>query len=80
MQIDGFTVVVCGFLIRTLLALLFLVLWVKDRHAIWFAWWSAAFFLGDVTALFYLLHEYAGVIPPAGFEAASLILAFGCCW
>ena len=80
MQIDGYTVVVSGILIRTLLAILFLAFWIRDRRAIWFAWWSAAFFLGDVTALFYLLHEYAGVIPPAGFEAASLILAFGCCW
>jgi len=47
MQIDGHTVVLCGILIRTLLAILFLSFWIKDRQATWFAWWSAAFFLGD---------------------------------
>ena len=33
MQIDGHTVVLCGILIRTLLAILFLSFWIKDRQA-----------------------------------------------
>ncbi len=51
MQIDGFTVVLMGLLARTLLGILFLVFWLRDKRAVWFLWWSATFFLGDVAAL-----------------------------
>jgi len=80
MQIDGYTVVLCGILIRTVLAILFLAFWIKDRRASWFAWWSATFFLGDLTALFYLLSGFAAESPPPGFVVAALIAAFACCW
>ena len=80
MQIDGYTVVFCGILIRTLLALLFLAFWIKDRRAIWFAWWSATFFLGDLVALFYLRNEFAVASSPSGFMVAALIAGSACCW
>ncbi len=80
MQIDGYTVVISGILIRTLLAILFLAFWIKDRRASWFAWWSAAFVLGDWAALFYLLGGFAAMFPPPPFVAAALIAASACCW
>jgi diguanylate cyclase (GGDEF)-like protein len=77
MQIDGYTVVSCGILIRTALAILFLVFWIKDRRASWFAWWSATFFLGDVAALVYVL---GGLTVPQPGSMAALIAASACCW
>ena len=80
MQIDGNTVVLCGILIRTLLAILFLSFWIKDRQATWFAWWSAGFFLGDLMALFYLRSGFAVASAPSGFVVAALIAGAACCW
>jgi diguanylate cyclase (GGDEF)-like protein len=80
MQIDGYTVVISGILIRTLLAILFLIFWIKDRCAIWFAWWSAAFFLGDLAALSYLFGGFAVIFSPPGIVPAALIAAIACCW
>lgn len=80
MQIDGYTVVFCGILIRTLLAILFLAFWLKDRRATWFAWWSATFLLGDLVALFYLRSEFAVASPASGFMVAALIAGSACCW
>jgi alcohol dehydrogenase len=75
MQIDGYTVLISGILIRTLLGLLFLAFWIMDRRATWFAWWSAAFFLGDLAALFYLFCGFAVMFSPLGIMAAALIAA-----
>jgi diguanylate cyclase (GGDEF)-like protein len=80
MQIDGFTVVLCGILIRTLFGILFLVFWLRDTRSIWFAWWSATCFLGDIAALLYLLAEFVFVSSSLGFEVGFLIAAFACCW
>lgn len=75
MQIDGSTVVLIGILVRILLGALFLVFWLRDRSAVWFIWWSATFFLGDVAALFYLLSRFAFLSSPFAFEVAILIAA-----
>jgi predicted signal transduction protein with EAL and GGDEF domain len=80
MQIDGYTVLISGILIRTLLAILFLAFWVKDRRAIWFGWWSAAFFLGDLAALAYLFGGFAVMFSPLGIMAAAVIAAIACFW
>lgn len=80
MQIDGYTVLVSGILIRTLLAILFLAFWVKDRRATWFAWWAAAFFLGDLAALVYLFGGAAMIFSPLGLMAAAAIAAIACFW
>jgi diguanylate cyclase (GGDEF)-like protein len=72
--------VISGILIRTLLAILFLAFWIKDRRASWFAWWSAAFFLGDWAALVYLFGGFAAMFPPPPFVAAAVIAASACCW
>ena len=80
MQIDGYTVLISGILIRTLLAILFLAFWIKDRRAIWFAWWAAAFFLGDLAALSYLFGGLAVMFSPLGIMAAAVIAAIACFW
>jgi diguanylate cyclase (GGDEF)-like protein len=80
LQIDGYTVLISGILIRTLLAILFLAFWIMDRRATWFAWWSAAFFLGDLAALFYLFGGFAVMFSPLGIMAAALIAAITCFW
>jgi diguanylate cyclase (GGDEF)-like protein len=80
MQIDGFTVLLCGLLIRTFLGILFLLFWLRERPATWFAWWSATFFIGDLSAAFFLLSRFVPSIVPIGLETAAILAAFGCCW
>jgi hypothetical protein len=80
MQIDGFTVVLMGIFARTLLGILFVVFWLSDKRAVWFVWWSATFFLGDVAALFFLLNRFEFLSLPFGYEVALLIDAMACVW
>lgn len=80
MQIDPFSVVLTGLLIRTILAVLFLVFWLADRRTTWFAWWSASFFLGNVAAIFFLTGGFTATYFSYGFGTALLIAAFSCAW
>jgi diguanylate cyclase (GGDEF)-like protein len=80
MQIDPFTVVFAGLLIRSILAVLFLIFWLTDRRSSWFAWWSAAFFLGNFSALFFLTGGFTADYLSIGFGTALLMAAFCCAW
>jgi diguanylate cyclase (GGDEF)-like protein len=80
MHLDPFTVVFAGLLIRSILAVLFLVFWLTDRRSSWFAWWSAAFFLGNISALFFLTGGFTADYFSIGFGAALLMTAFCCAW
>jgi diguanylate cyclase (GGDEF)-like protein len=80
MQIDPFTVVFAGLLIRSILAVLFLIFWLTDRRSSWFAWWSATFFLGNLSALFFLTVEFTANYFSIGFGTAFLVTAFCCAW
>jgi diguanylate cyclase (GGDEF)-like protein len=80
MQIDGFTVLLCGLLIRTSLGILFLLFWLRERRSTWFGWWSATFFIGDLGAAFFLLSRFTPAIVPVGLDTTAILAAFGCCW
>ena len=80
MQIDVFTVLLSGLLIRTVLAILFLVFWIQDRRAVWFGWWSATFFFGDLATIFFIIAGITATFLSVGTGTASLLAAFGCCW
>lgn len=79
MQIDAFTVLLFGLLVKLLLGVLFLVFWLKSRRALWFAWWSAAFFLGTLSSAFFL-RGFSGEFLTIGVAVALLIGCFGCSW
>ena len=55
MPIDSFTVLLFGLFIKLVLGALFVVFWLKNRAAPWFAWWSASLLLGGVTSALYML-------------------------
>jgi diguanylate cyclase (GGDEF)-like protein len=80
MQIDAFTVILLGVLIKALLGSLFLIFWLYDRRAVWFGWWSATYFIGTLAALVFALRGFAGELGAIGAGVAALIGAFGCCW
>jgi len=80
MQIDIFTVLLSGLLVRTVLAVLFLVFWIKDRRAVWFAWWSATFFLADFAALFLIVFGVSASFISLGATTAVVLAVFACCW
>src|SRR5215204_2740609 len=80
MYIDVFTVLLFGLLVKVPLAVLFLIFWLNGRRASWFAWWSAAFFLGSLTAVLLLVGSLRGEHFAIGVAIASLIATFVCSW
>jgi hypothetical protein len=80
MQLDGFTVLLCTSFIGALLGILFLVFWIKDKRSIWFAWWSATFFLSEVAAALFLAGRLAADFYSIGLGVAALIAAYACSW
>jgi diguanylate cyclase (GGDEF)-like protein len=79
MQIDSFTLLLAGVVVKALLSILFLTFWVYDRRSPWFAWWSGAYFFGTLAALMFLLQGFEATLLVAG-GVAALIMAFGLCW
>ena len=78
MQIDGHTVVLCGILIRTLLAILFLSFWTRSADLVCLV--ERGVLLGDLMALFYLRSGFVVASAPSGFVVAALIAGAACCW
>jgi diguanylate cyclase (GGDEF)-like protein len=80
MQIDASTVLLFGLLVKVPLAVLFLIFWFNGARTIWFAWWSATFFLGSLTALLLLVGGFRGAFFGVGAATALLITVSVCCW
>jgi diguanylate cyclase (GGDEF)-like protein len=80
MQLDSFAIVFAGLLIRTVLAVLFLVFWLTERRSPWFAWWSATFFLGNLSGVVFLTGGFTTDYISVGFGTALLMAAFACGW
>lgn len=81
MQLDAFSILLFGFFSKASLAALFLIFWLKDRPgSVWFAWWSATFVLGAMSALVFLTNGFAGEFFSVGLGTALVIAAFACCW
>jgi diguanylate cyclase (GGDEF)-like protein len=78
MYIDAFTVLLSGLFVKLVLAGLFLVLWLGNRRAKWFLWWSGTFFLGSLASLLFVARDFG----PAFFAAAvaSLVAGVACAW
>lgn len=79
MQLDAFTILIFGILVKALLGVLFLVFWLRSGRAIWFAWWSATFFIGVLSAGLVLWGFLDGP-PRLAVVAGALMAAFACCW
>jgi hypothetical protein len=80
MQIDASTVLLFGLLLKVPLAILFLIFWFNGVRTSWFAWWSATFFLGSLTALLLLVGGFRGAFFGVGAATALLITVSICCW
>ena len=80
MYIDAFTVFLFGLLVKVPLAVLFLVFWLNNRRANWFAWWSATLLLAGLTTLILLIGNLRGDFFGIGLAVASLLAAMVCCW
>ena len=81
MQVDAFTILLFGLFIKAMLGALFFVFWLNDRRgAVWFAWWSATFAFGSLSASLFLLRGFGAEFVSIGVGVASLIAAFACCW
>jgi len=81
MHVDAFTILLFGLFIKAMLGALFFVFWLNDRRgAIWFAWWSATFAFGSLSATLFLLRGFGAEFVSIGIGVASLIAAFACCW
>lgn len=78
MQIDSFTLLLAGIVVKALLGFLFLTFWLYDRRSAWFGWWSGTYFFGALAAGIFLLHGFEG--PPVAAAVAILLAAFAFCW
>jgi len=80
MPIDSFTVLLFGLSAKLLLGGLFIMFWLKNREALWFAWWGAALFVGGTAAgVFMQRHETENILT-IGVGNAALLATFACCW
>jgi diguanylate cyclase (GGDEF)-like protein len=80
MQVDAFTLLLCGIFIKALFSALFLIFWLNDRRSLWFAWWSATFFFGSLAALAFLLRGFGIDFVAIGGGVSCVIAVFGCFW
>ena len=80
MQIDSFTVLLFGLFIKAVLGGLFLVFWLKQRSATWYAWWSGALFLACAATLIFATRGFAADIFAIGIGNMALIAAIACSW
>jgi diguanylate cyclase (GGDEF)-like protein len=80
MQIDSFTLLLAGVVVKTALGILFLAFWLHDRRASWYGWWSGTYFLGALAAVVFLLRGFEATLLAAGGGVGALIAAFGLCW
>jgi diguanylate cyclase (GGDEF)-like protein len=80
MLIDSFTVLLFGLCAKLTLGALFFVFWLKNRRALWFAWWSLSLILGAGTAMLFMLRQIGESFLTIGIGNAALIAAFACCW
>lgn len=80
MQIDSFTVLLFGVFVKLVLGGLFLLFWLQQRSAIWYAWWSGTFFLACGAAVMFVSRGFAVDLLAIGIGNTFLIAAFACCW
>jgi diguanylate cyclase (GGDEF)-like protein len=80
LPIDSFTVLLFGLCAKLLLGGLFVMFWLKNRYAAWFAWWGASLFLGCVTGSVFMLRPTIENFLTIGIGNATLLTAMACCW
>jgi diguanylate cyclase (GGDEF)-like protein len=80
MQIDSFTVVLFGLLIKVLLGAMFVVFWLRTRDASWFGWWSGTLLLGSAASMLYIVEGQNPGFRALGIGNAALIAGLACCW
>jgi diguanylate cyclase (GGDEF)-like protein len=80
MQIDAFTVLLAGLIVKGLLCALFLVYWLRDRRSTWYLWFCATFLFGEIATLMFLARGFTPELFAVGAAVAFLIAAFACCW
>ena len=80
MQVDSFTVLLFGLLIKLVLGGLFAGFWFNSRGAPWFGWWGAALAAGSLTAGLYMLRPSTSSFLVIGVGNALFFTAFACLW
>src|SRR5689334_1876708 len=80
MHIDASTILLSGICVKLVLALLFLAFWFHDRRAVWYAWWSATYFLGMAAGGVFLARGFSGDMAVIGAGTAVIIGALACGW
>jgi diguanylate cyclase (GGDEF)-like protein len=80
MPIDSFTVLLFGLFLKLVLGGLFVVFWLNDRRALWYAWWSGTFFLACVAAGLFLVRGVTADLLSIGIGNVALMAAFATSW
>jgi diguanylate cyclase (GGDEF)-like protein len=80
MQVDSFTVLLFGLLIKLVLGGLFAAFWFNNRGSPWFGWWGASLACGSLTAALYMLRPSVASFLILGLGNACFLAAFACLW
>jgi diguanylate cyclase (GGDEF)-like protein len=80
MQVDSFTVLLFGLLIKLVLGGLFATYWLNNRGSPWFGWWSVSLAVGSVTAGLYMFRPSTSSYLVMGVGNACFLTAFACLW
>ena len=80
MQVDSFTVLLFGLLIKLVLGGLFAAYWFNNRGSPWFGWWGVALASGSLTAALYMVRPSTASFLTMGVGNALFLTAFACLW
>jgi diguanylate cyclase (GGDEF)-like protein len=80
MQIDSYTILFSGILVKSMLCVLFLAFWLHDRRSLSFVWLSGTYFFAMLSSVFFARYGFEGGLYGPGFGVATLLVAVGMCW
>src|SRR5262245_4877631 len=80
MQVDSFTVLLFGLLIKLVLGGLFAAYWFNNRGSPWLGWWAVSLASGTLTAGLYMLRPSTASFLVLGVGNACFLTAFTCLW
>jgi diguanylate cyclase (GGDEF)-like protein len=79
-HLDSFTILIACSAVLVLQGAVFVYFWLRDRAAIWLAWWGFPLIVGGATIVFYAQPGWDSQLVPIAIANLLRILAIGGLW